>query len=425
MLKRFILGLVVMGLTFSLSGIVFGGRVEVTFLIAPYAGYPMEMYRKLEAAFESEYPSVDLVYETTTSSKYQDLVLLRGAMGDLPDIWHGAYDQRFDRYASAGLLMPLDSLIEEEGIDLSRYSVVFKRARRDGKTYAFTWVVQPRGFINYNKDMFDEAGVSYPTDKLTWKEFREICRKLTVRDRKGNVTRYACFNKYPMLDVAYAFGGRIVDNPTKPTEALFGHDKHMAGMREYLEMVDEGVMMPRRVFDALGGSKPKIFCEGKIAMLVSALGYGGGLVSPFEWDVIGLPLKENGAYHADMGCFFISSDCKHPNEAIRFVGWYVFSVEAMKIRQANFGTNAIIPLSLDLQEEFGEIARDRKPDNWKCTYRVRESIVGPLSFEGCSEFDSIWWSAIMDIVYGRKPLDSLMEVEKECQGVLDKLPWNK
>jgi multiple sugar transport system substrate-binding protein len=37
----------------------------------------------------------------------------------------------------------------------------------------------------YNKDLFDEAGIPYPTEDWTWEEFREIAKKLT-RDIDGD-----------------------------------------------------------------------------------------------------------------------------------------------------------------------------------------------------------------------------------------------
>lgn len=425
MLKKFMFVLVVAGLMLSLSGTAFCEKAEVTYLISPGPSITAETYRKLEIAFEIANPNIDLVYETTAAPEYQNQILLRGAMGDLPDVWAGTYDQRFDKYVKSGMLLPLNSLMEAAGIYVSKYPW-FEPGRRGGKFYAYPHEVGCRGFINYNKEMFDEAGVPYPTDDLTWEEFREICRKLTVRDEEGNVTRYACLNKYPMYDFAFAFGGRKVDNVRQPTEALFGHPEYLAGMKEYLDMVDEGVMMPRRRFDALGGSKPKIFGEGKVAIVVTGLGYGGWFKDcPFAWDVVMLPLQENGGYQGGPSCHHISSATENPTEAFQFLSWLTLSEEALILKQENYGANSIIPMSPDLEEAFLKIAEDRTPDNWRCTYIAREHIVPGMVFEGVSDFFPIWWETVMDIVYGRQPLESLIEAEKEGQKILDQLPWNK
>ena len=51
----------------------------------------------------------------------------------------------------------------------------------DGNLYA----MPDRGgalILYYNKDMFDGAGISYPTKDWTWVEFLDAAQKLTVRD---------------------------------------------------------------------------------------------------------------------------------------------------------------------------------------------------------------------------------------------------
>ena len=44
--------------------------------------------------------------------------------------------------------------------------------------------------INYNRDLFDKAGVAYPKQGWTWEEFREVAKALTVKDSSGNVTQF-------------------------------------------------------------------------------------------------------------------------------------------------------------------------------------------------------------------------------------------
>lgn len=424
MLKKLLIGLIMIGLLLGLSGIAFGERAKVTFLISPGPSITAETYAKLETAFEAAYPNVDLIYETTVASEYAKQIVLRGAMGDLPDVFAGAWGARYDKYANAGLMFPLNDLMEAGGTATTFW---FEKGRRsDGNMYAFPNEGGCRGFINYNKEMFDEAGIPYPTDDLTWEEFREMARKLTVRDEDGNVTRYGVFNKYPMYDFSFAFGGRLVDDINFPTKALFREEPYLAGMREYLDMEEEGTMMPRRTFDALGGSKPKIFAEGKVAIVVTGMGYGGWFKdSPFDWDVVLLPLQENGGYSGGSSILHVRANAEHPTEAFQFLTWFCMSEEAMILRQENYGANAIFPVAVELREAYAKIAEGRMPKNWKSIWKGRDNLVLAMVFEGVSDFQPIWWKAVMDIVYGRKPLESLIETAEECQEVLDQLPWNR
>lgn len=44
--------------------------------------------------------------------------------------------------------------------------------------------------IMYNKEMFDRAGLSYPTDDWTWDDLVELGKKLTIRDAQGRASQY-------------------------------------------------------------------------------------------------------------------------------------------------------------------------------------------------------------------------------------------
>ena len=44
--------------------------------------------------------------------------------------------------------------------------------------------------INYNRDLFDKAGVAYLKQGWTWDEFRETAKALTVKDAAGAVTQF-------------------------------------------------------------------------------------------------------------------------------------------------------------------------------------------------------------------------------------------
>lgn len=78
---------------------------------------------------------------------------------------------------SKNTLEPLDSYISEAGIDLSQYGGVDKQVTVDGSLYELPfrndfWVVF------YNKDIFDAAGVAYPTNDMTFEEYDELARQV-------------------------------------------------------------------------------------------------------------------------------------------------------------------------------------------------------------------------------------------------------
>ena len=78
---------------------------------------------------------------------------------------------------SKNTLESLESYIAEAGIDLSQYGGVDSQVRVNGSLYELPfrndfWV------LYYNKDIFDAAGVPYPTNDMTFEEYDELARKV-------------------------------------------------------------------------------------------------------------------------------------------------------------------------------------------------------------------------------------------------------
>lgn len=79
---------------------------------------------------------------------------------------------------SKNTLEPLDSYIQSANIDLAQYGGVDAQVTVDGSLYELPfrndfWVVF------YNKDIFDKAGVSYPTNDMTFDEYDALARQVS------------------------------------------------------------------------------------------------------------------------------------------------------------------------------------------------------------------------------------------------------
>lgn len=75
-------------------------------------------------------------------------------------------------------IIPLDDYISADGVDLAQYAGATDQVTVDGSLYELPfrndfWV------LYYNKDIFDAAGVDYPTNDMTWEEYDELARKVT------------------------------------------------------------------------------------------------------------------------------------------------------------------------------------------------------------------------------------------------------
>ncbi len=84
-------------------------------------------------------------------------------------------------YYNGGVLEPMDELAEQAGYDIEATFGDYP-AKFDGQTYGLPAFVDTAITI-YNKDIFDDAGVPYPTaENWTWEEFIGVGSQLTNED---------------------------------------------------------------------------------------------------------------------------------------------------------------------------------------------------------------------------------------------------
>ncbi|MBR3735981.1 MAG: extracellular solute-binding protein, partial [Lachnospiraceae bacterium] len=78
-------------------------------------------------------------------------------------------------------IAPLDDRIKADGVDLSKYAGVTDQVTVNGSLYELPfrndfWV------LFYNKDLFDAAGVAYPTNDMTFEQYDKLAREMTKTD---------------------------------------------------------------------------------------------------------------------------------------------------------------------------------------------------------------------------------------------------
>ncbi len=132
----------------------------------------------LEEAYEAANPNVDIEMTDLGSTDYMTVLAteLSGSGSDF-DVVTIKDVPGYATLVSKNTLEPLDSYISAAGIDLSQYGGVDKQVTVDGSLYELPfrndfWV------LFYNKDIFDRAGVEYPTNDMTFEEYDALARKV-------------------------------------------------------------------------------------------------------------------------------------------------------------------------------------------------------------------------------------------------------
>jgi multiple sugar transport system substrate-binding protein len=144
------------------------------------------------ARFNKTYPnvqvSVDMDPISTGWGDYVTKVLAEFASGSQHDIY-GTATETLQSFASRGVFEPIDDFVAKNP-DYSDFApALFEDCKYNGKIY-YVPTSWNNIMINYNRDLFDKAGVKYPATGWTWDDFRTIAKKLTLKDSSGNVTQW-------------------------------------------------------------------------------------------------------------------------------------------------------------------------------------------------------------------------------------------
>ncbi len=159
-------------------------------------------YQPLIDAFEKAHPEYKIEMVDLGSTDYQTVLgtQLSGSGCDF-DIVTVKDVPGLVTLANKGVLEPLDDRIKSDSIDLAQYNGLTDQIKVNDKLYELPfrsdiWV------LYYNKDVFDKAGVAYPTNDMTWDAYDKLARSVTNTTPGSEVygAHYHTWRSTVMLD---------------------------------------------------------------------------------------------------------------------------------------------------------------------------------------------------------------------------------
>ncbi len=188
-----------------------------TIKVANWDTATMVYIEPMIAAFEAANPGIKVEIVDIPSADYTTKlsVMLNGG-SDVDAFWIKDGDTT-KGIADKGQLADLSAYIEKDGINLADYAGLAERFIMDGKTVALP---ASTGYyvLYYNKDLFDAAGVAYPSNDMTWAEYEALCEKMTSGEGASKIyggflhTWQACVQnwgvqdgQHTILDTDYSF----------------------------------------------------------------------------------------------------------------------------------------------------------------------------------------------------------------------------
>ena len=143
--------------------------------------------------FNKLYPDCSLRIDPDNSGVMKVVVQSSAGMG--PDIVGGVGFRNFKTYHDTGILWDVTDQAKKMGFGPKTLPepvrpLVMMRVMNDKGEFEDRQYLYPANVYNiyivYNKNIFDKYGVPYPPQDITWQEYIEIGRKLTVYENEGD-----------------------------------------------------------------------------------------------------------------------------------------------------------------------------------------------------------------------------------------------
>jgi ABC-type glycerol-3-phosphate transport system substrate-binding protein len=169
------------------------------------SGEGLNPHQEIIANFEKENPDIIVQLEAVAGNDYYTRLLTQIAAGDAPDIMQIG-DDAVPMFVSKGAFLPLDDFINGTyPLDTSVYMPgLLVPGQYQGKQYFLTKDFSTLA-VYYNKKIFDQYKVAYPTDDWTWQDFLDTAQKLTIDENADGTP-----------EVSVAFGEFIVYGVARP-----------------------------------------------------------------------------------------------------------------------------------------------------------------------------------------------------------------
>ncbi|MCC6166252.1 MAG: extracellular solute-binding protein [Caldilineaceae bacterium] len=289
---------------------------NVVFSSYTWSGYEAAM-RDVITAWNTGHPDVS-VEQQYIAEDYWTKVQTQVAGGTPPDVGIADYG-RMIVYAKDGVLLNITDWVQRDSFPLDKmfasavaqYRWVegdFDSGGEGGAMYGLPSDAQSH-IIAYNKTMFDEAGVPYPTDDWTWDDLVEMGKAITKPDE----------NKW----------GMQVINPSIITKGNFlfsaGGANHSDDLKSSMIDSPESIEAWKWDWDLVythqiapppgAQAQTNPFMSGQVAMVVDGVWWIADFanITDFEWDIALYP--------------------KHPRTGRRTTslesdGWWVFKSTA-------------------------------------------------------------------------------------------------
>lgn len=241
-------------------------------------------------AYMEDHPNVEIEVQAVVWDEYWTKLEASATSNSMPDIFWMHSNQIF-KYADNGILADCSEIVDEACF--SEISVENAK-RSDGKLYG---VPKDKDLVAliYNKEIFDEAGVSYPDDTWTWTDMEAASQQIFDKTGKYGYMAYS-HDQIGYWNFVYQNGGTILNEDG--TKATYTDAATTEAIKYYIGL-QENEWCPTQAQFANAGASELCF-SGQGAMYFAGNWDLANLCATYtdmngKWDVAVLPACPNPA----------------------------------------------------------------------------------------------------------------------------------
>ena len=277
------------------------------------------------------------------------------------------------RFADNGIIITLAPYVEEvESFDPAGfYPGIMEFCSLDGEPWCVPAGADPT-VMYYNKDLFDQHQVSYPTIDWTWDDLLPMAS--AISDPDAGVWGYAfAAAGFDSMAFVRQYGGRLLDDWDTPTRTTFDDPLTVEALEWFADLIHEHHVSPtpREASRTLGGGVDAYSAvrmgvyAGAVGMWMGNLSERGGVEAEwkFRWGMVPVPRGERPATAAVLDAYFVTSQAEHPEACWAWVAFLSRHVpgQIAPVRRSVLESGAVED---ELGEEVAAVLRAALEDAW-------------------------------------------------------------
>lgn len=358
---------------------------QVTLQLWGFAG-EYEFLPQLIEQYEAENPNVKIEITDIPEGDYTTKIDTALLANEPPDLGY-VYE---DRWIKAGAFLPLDTFLEQEGINLDDYNQgVLSSCTQEGKVYCigtYTGAV----LMFYNKNLFDAAGVPYPssTEAMTIDEYAVMINQLSVQSDDIQERVWG-----GDAGAAYWWAERstMVSQDGRQVEGFVNDEATIHFYEVLASLPKDGSVMTSSEAQLMEGSD--LLAQGKLATSITdnAVAIPVLETANISYGAAPMPVEKEGdpAYVPTWtDSYGVFSGSKHPDEAKKFLAYVVKKGNERQLELGNLSLN----LKLAGEKNYGASNEGRQEvldaiaagDQFIIPVPAFFDVVGPLD-DGLTE----------------------------------------